>query len=419
MCGIAGIFRYNDRAGRSADPVVAKRMVDSLVHRGPDGGAVLLAGKLALGHRRLSILDLSNRGRQPMSDDSGELWIAFNGEIYNFREIRRQLEHAGYAFHTETDTEVILYAYREWGMDCIGRFNGMFAFALWDAQRGRLWLARDPVGIKPLFYRDDGTTLHFGSEIKAILADPAVARRPDWLALDEFLTFAYPCAPRTGFEGIRQLLPGHSLIVEEATVRQHRYFQWPYPSQKTAWDEGRSVAELRAAVHTSVGRQMVSDVPVGAFLSGGVDSSAVVWAMRQHTQVPPRAFCIGFEEDSFDESPVAREVARRLGVDLHVERMVPRLEQLLLHAVSHAEEPLADNSMLAMFLLCQATRPHVKVALSGDGADELLAGYATYRASRYAQWYRLIPRVIRTGVIAPLVRRWPSNGCKYAAGDLA
>jgi len=418
MCGFAGIFHYSDLS-KEVDAQICQRMTDSLAHRGPDDSGVFFSGPITLGHRRLSILDLSERGKQPMADDTKQCWIVFNGEIYNFRELRSLLESKGRRFRSETDTEVILQAYLEWGIEAVHRLNGMFAFAIWDSVRKRLWLARDPVGIKPLFYYADGKTLRFGSEIKAILADPAVARQPDLAAIDSFLSFSYTPAPRTGFVGIKQLLPGHSLLVENGQVKISSYYRMPYPDSPPNLSEADAIELLRQELKAAIRRQMVSDVPLGAFLSGGIDSSAVVWGMRGGNGAKVRTFCIGFDEPTFDESPFAREVAQILGAEFTSEVLHPSVADLLPILVSHAEEPFADASMIPLFILSQMTRKHVTVALSGDGGDELLAGYDTYRASRFAPTYRLIPGALRRNLIAPLVQSLPISRNKYGFSMLA
>ena len=419
MCGIAGIFHYGSSPGPGLSESVGLAMTESLQHRGPDGGGLVVMPRLLLGHRRLAILDLSRLGHQPMSDERRRVWLAYNGEVYNFRALRRELEQKGHAFRSHTDTEVVLRGYLEWGRDVVQRLNGMFAFALYDTAAESLWLVRDGVGIKPLFYRDDGTRLWFGSELKAILSDPEVERSPDWAALDAFLTFAYVPAPATGFAGIRQLLPGQWLLAQPGRVEVQRWFRLPYPDGPQAWGEQESVDRLDAAVRTAVARQMISDVPLGTLLSGGLDSAAVLRAMQQSTSMPVSAFTIGFAEPTFDESPLAAQVAHRYAAQHHVSKIPPATAALLPALIAHAEEPLADNSLIPVYVLAEFTRRHVTVALSGDGADELLAGYATYRASHWAPWYRRLPGPLRHWLIEPLVHRLPPSERKYGWSQLA
>lgn len=419
MCGIAGSYAYSTARVDPPDEAVGLRMLATLEHRGPDDGGLLLSDRLCLGHRRLSILDLSPLGHQPMSDESGRCWLAFNGEIYNFRELRAELEQRGRRFRSTSDTEVLLQAYLEWGLDCVHKLNGMFAFALWDGRRERLWLARDPVGIKPLFWHDDGRRLRFGSEIKAILADDAVPRQPDPEGVDAFFTFGYLPAPLTAFAGVRQLPPGGWLLAEDGRLTQQTYYRLPYPEDPPVLAECEAVEQLRDTIRAAVARQMVSDVPLGVLLSGGLDSAAVAWMAGQGSPQPVDAFHVGFGEGSFDESPFARQVAEACGVRLKARTLATDSTDLLLRAVWHAEEPLADNSMVPFYLLSQFTREHVTVALSGDGADELLAGYMTYRASRFAPQYRRLPRWLRRGIVSPLVGALPAGTRKYGLAMLA
>jgi asparagine synthase (glutamine-hydrolysing) len=419
MCGIAGIFHYGGSPGAGPNESVGLDMTESLRHRGPDGGGLLVTPRLVLGHRRLAILDLSRLGRQPMSDERQRVWLAYNGEIYNFRELRRELEQLGHQFRSHTDTEVVLRGYLHWGRDVVQRLNGMFAFALYDTAAESLWLVRDGVGIKPLFYRDDGTRLWFGSEIKAILSDPEVERRPDWSAIDAFFTFAYVPAPATGFEGIRQLLPGQWLLIRGGRVDIQRWFRLPYPDGPRDWSAGESVDRLDAAVRQAVARQMISDVPLGALLSGGLDSAAVLRAMHLATSSPVSAFTIGFDEPTFDESRLAGQVADRYAAQHHVWKLPPATAEWLPALVAHAEEPLADNSLIPVYALAEFARRRVTVALSGDGADELLAGYSTYRASRWSPWYRRVPWPLRHWLIGPLVQRLPPSQRKYGWPQLA
>lgn len=419
MCGIVGIYHYGSTLAEPLSVETGLRMTDSLAHRGPDDGGLLVTDRLLLGHRRLSIIDLSEAGHQPMSDDSGRYWIAFNGEIYNFRELRRELESAGHSFRSHTDTEVILRGYIEWGRDVAPRLNGMFAIAIWDQLDQLLWLVRDPVGIKPLFYRNDGSRLWFASEIKGILADDEIERRPDPVGLDQFLTFGYTPAPRTGFAGIQQLMPGESLTGHRGRVVRETWSEWPYPRSPQSATFAECVERLETALDAAVKRQMMSDVPLGALLSGGLDSSAVVRAMRRSGVNEIDTFTISFSDKSFDEAPWAKRVAQRYQTRHHVEQAADEVVGILRTVVAHAEEPFADNSMLPFYMLCEVTRRHVTVALSGDGADELLAGYMTYRANEWAPTYRKLPGFVRQGIIEPLVARMPASRRKYGAASLA
>ncbi|MBM4000000.1 MAG: asparagine synthase (glutamine-hydrolyzing) [Planctomycetes bacterium] len=418
MCGIAGIFEF-DALALPPDAGLGLRMADSLVHRGPDDGGLLVAPGLLLAHRRLAVIDLSLHAHQPMCDRRGWCWLVFNGEIYNFRECRRKLESLGRRFRSDSDTEVLLEGYLEWGMDVLPELNGMFAFALWDCRDDTLWLARDPMGIKPLFYSERGA-FRFGSEIKAILADDRIPAHPDWESLDRFLTFGYPPAPSTGFDGIRQVMPGEWIrVARTGKVTRRRWEDLPYPSGPPGGAFRDSVDRLDAALASAVERQMVSDVPLGALLSGGLDSSAIVRAMaRRGGGGAVETFTIGFEDPRFDESTFAAEVARTFGTRHHARRVDPDVASILTTIVSHAEEPLADHSAIPFHLLSESVRKQVTVALSGDGADELLGGYMTYRASQLAPYYRAIPGPIRRSILGPLARRLPLSRGKYGASML-
>lgn len=438
MCGIAGIHHFGEPT-RPIDAALLDAMTDSLAHRGPDGRGTWMAPGVGLGHRRLAILDLSSAGAQPMGRKQGtgnreqgtagrkqaahttahDHVVVFNGEIYNFRELRRALEAEGYAFGSSSDTEVILAGYERWGVDVVEHIEGIFAFAIWDATRRRLLLARDPIGVKPLFYSIIDGTLRFGSEIKAILTDRAVPRDPDDKALDAFLTFNYTPAPATGFRHVRQLLPGHVAIVENGQFRTRRFWQTPYGEsarQVSFEDARREFTELLDAVTKA---QMVSDVPVGAFLSGGLDSAAIVRAMTRAGAGEVHALTVGFDAAGFDERDGARASAAALGVALAEQELRMDAASLLPRLARHVEEPTADSSMLPVYLLCKAARERFTVAMSGDGADELLAGYETYRATALAERYRRVPGVLRKGVIAPLAGLLPAGDGKYGLHQVA
>src|SRR5712692_668829 len=375
MCGIAGIFRCD---GAAPGPELLRAMTTAIAHRGPDGDGFFCDGPVGLGHRRLAIIDLVT-GDQPMSADDGSAVLIFNGEIYNFRELRRELEARGAAFRTTSDTEVILRAYEAWGVDCLPRLRGMFTFALWDKARRRLFLARDRVGIKPLVYAWDGRRLLFGSEIKALLEDPALPRELDWEALRDFLTLHYIPSPRTIFRSIRKLPPASYLLLDldrgEPEIRRYwdlRFEPDDRPSEAD-WLEG-----LRWHLSDAVRSHLVSDVPIGAFLSGGVDSSTVVALMAQATAGRVRTFSIGFDDSDFDELEHARAVAQRYETQ-HFEYVVkPNALDTLPRLAWQFDEPFADSSALPTYFVSKITREHVTVALSGDGGDENFVGYARY-----------------------------------------
>lgn len=375
MCGIAGIFRQ-DR--RPAEAGRIKQMTDVLSHRGPDGEGFFVDGPVALGHRRLAIIDLVG-GIQPMSSGDGTVWITYNGELYNFVELRRELADRGYVFRTQSDTEVLLAAYQAWGPECVRRLRGMFAFAIWDRSARRLFAARDRVGIKPFVYAWDGTCLRFASEIKGLLADPAMPRRLDHDALTQYLAYLYVPSPRTIFQDIKKLPPASYLTcqLDGGAPEVHSYWDLRIAPQ-TGGNEADWAARLEETLRESVKLHMVSDVPVGAFLSGGMDSSAVVAFMAMTSSRPVKTFSIGFDEADFDELAYARQVAARYGTEHFEVVLKPDVMAILPKLAWQFDEPFADASAVPTYCVSQMTREHVTVALSGDGGDESFAGYRRY-----------------------------------------
>ena len=386
-------------------------MCVALAHRGPDDeGSVHLDG-VTLGMRRLSIIDLEG-GHQPIHNEDSQIWVVQNGEIYNHLLLREELEAAGHVFASRSDTEVLVHGYEEWGADFVSRLNGMFAFALLDRTRGVVVLARDRMGIKPLHYAIDGSRLVFASELKALLIDPALRRGVDPVALDQYLALEFVPSPRSMVRGISKLLPAHTLTwsVAEGTSVLRRYWA-PSLGEGAGAADARGLdaqcEELRAVLLESVRKELISDVPLGVFLSGGIDSSAVA-AMMTQLGSEVKSFSVGFADRSFDESGYARQVARHLGTDHHelvlepdmLLGLIPKLPELL-------DEPLGDASIIPTYLLSEFTRRHVKVALGGDGGDELFAGYPTLQAHRLAGFYGKAPRVVRRGLVEPVVRRLP------------
>ncbi len=415
MCGIAG--RVNFITGKPPSLEIVRAMCDLLAHRGPDGWDAGVQGIAALGHRRLAIIDLSPAGRQPMSTPDGQLSITFNGEIYNFQELRATLEQRGHAFQTRTDTEVILAAYREFDVDCLQHLNGMFAFAIWDARRQRLFMARDRAGKKPLYYRIDGDGLAFASEPKAFLADPGFTPVPDPVALSAYLTYQYVPTPLSAFQGVTRVPPAHYVVVENGKISTERYWRLRYAS-KTHMSEDDAAAVLLEKIRDAVRIRLISDVPLGAFLSGGIDSGAIVALMAQLSTEPVKTFSIGFEEKAFDELEYARLVADRYHTD-HREFVVrPEAMELLPRLVWHYNEPFADSSAIPTFVLSELTRRHVTVALNGDAGDENFAGYERYRANALAQHYDRMPAAVRRpiGRIAQLMPRSARSGSLLARG---
>jgi asparagine synthase (glutamine-hydrolysing) len=411
MCGIAGALHFNQA---SVEVERIQSMTNILTHRGPDDEGVHVFGPVGLGHRRLSIIDLSPAGKQPMTNEDKTLWVTFNGEIYNFVEMRQQLVKKGHRFQSATDTEVVLHAYEEWGIESLKRLNGMFAFGLWDGGKQRLWLARDRLGVKPLFYCHLPQCLLFGSEIKALLTDPRVDRTIDYEALAYYLALNYTPAPFTLFARIRQLLPGHYLMVDPTgQVQDVKYWELVYREEEDRGERAYT-EEFSALLEDSVRLRLVSDVPFGVFLSGGVDSSCVAYWMSRHLNGPVKTFSIGFGEPSFDELTYARKVARSIGADHYEHIVTADAAAILPKLVWYAEEPTADSSMVAVYYLAQETHPHVKMVLSGDGADEILAGYETYQAYYVHRLYRFLPAWLRQKVIRPLVNLLPMSDSKVS-----
>ena len=410
MCGIAGICRLDGQPLNEDARAHVRAMTDVITYRGPDGSGIWQEGSVSLGHRRLSIIDLSG-GSQPMQDVDGELCIVFNGEIYNFAELRQELLQAGARFHSShSDTEVILQAYRVWGTDCLQRFDGMFAFALWDAPRRRLFCARDRFGKKPFFYTLQQGSLFFGSELNCLAAVPGLELTLDPQAVMRYLAYEYVPTPDTMYREAKSLPPSHWLLVEDGRLSIRRYWDLP-PADE---DDRRSEADICADVHElltrAVGRRMVSDVPLGVFLSGGIDSSIVAGLMARQSSTPIKTFSIGFTEASYDESRYARVVAQRWNTDHH-ERVLSAEDcaEHLPNIISRMDVPMADASVAPTWLLSGVTREKVTVALGGDGADELWAGYEHYIAFKIAEWYNAIPGILRRGVIEPLTRLLPAS----------
>lgn len=386
MCGIAG--RVNFRSGRPVDAQVIGRMNDLLVHRGPDAEGTFVERHVGLGNRRLAIIDLRPEGRMPMSTEDGRLWITHNGEVYNFADLRSELEARGHRFRSHTDTEVILASYREFGVDCLQRLRGMFAFAVWDADKQRLFVARDRLGAKPLFYYEDEDGLVFASESKAFLADPSFVPKPDAEAISHYLTLQYVPHPLSAFQGVKQLPPGHYLEIVDGTVVVRRYWSLSY-RVKRELTEQQACEELLERLKEAVRIRLVSDVPIGAFLSGGIDSSTIVALMSELGAAPVKTFSIGFEEREYDELAYARLVAQRYETDHHEFIVRPEATEILEDLVWHYNEPFADSSAIPTYYLSRLTRQHVTVALNGDAGDENFAGYDRYVASALANRFAL------------------------------
>jgi asparagine synthase (glutamine-hydrolysing) len=406
MCGICGVF---DLGGGAVEPGLVHRMSAALSHRGPDGEGFHIEGRIGLGHRRLSIIDLAG-GAQPIANEDDSIQIVFNGEIYNFIELRQELEAAGHRFKTRSDTEVILHGYEQWGTDCVNRLNGMFAFAIWDRPRQRLFVARDHLGIKPLYYTQIGERLLFASEIKALLEDPQCPRAVNLSALAQLFTLRFVPSPQTLFKGIQKLPPGHRMIVDAAGPRVERYWRWT-PGEFSAAPEQELIERYRSLVEDAVRLQMRSDVPVGLFLSSGVDSAALLALMGQHAGAPVRTFTIGFEDgERSNETNDARALAKRFGAE-HDEMIVGAsdYEQYFDRHLWDLEEPLGNETAAAFYFVSRIASRQVKVALAGQGADEPWAGYHRYIGVKLSELYSRLPSFVTDGAIRPIIESTSKN----------
>ncbi|MDT7041979.1 asparagine synthase (glutamine-hydrolyzing) [Candidatus Nitronereus thalassa] len=392
MCGICGTVYFDEhRQVREKDLI---RMSDTLFHRGPDGSGVWIDNNVGLAHRRLAIIDLREHANQPMSNEDGSVWVTFNGEIYNFQELRQVLQQKGHRFRTTSDTEVIVHAYEEYGRACVEHFRGMFAFAIWDRRQRKLFLARDRVGKKPLYYHVGPDRFVFGSEIKALLADPDIPREPDPVAIDHFLGLQYIPAPLTAFRGIYKLPAAHWLELHRGRLEMGQYWKLRYvPKRMISIPD--ALEELQSQMAEAVRLRMISDVPLGAFLSGGVDSTAVVIAMAKEATSAVKTFCAGFDDGAFDEREFAKIVAQRYGLE-HTELLVKApVHDILPRLVWHYDEPFGDSSAVPSFAIAQLTREHVTVVLNGDGGDENFAGYDRYVTDRFVRNLDVLPLSIR------------------------
>lgn len=409
MCGIAGICLCGGTGLAENAAAQVDAMCRAMRHRGPDGQGVWSGDGVCLGHRRLSIIDLAG-GAQPMHSADGRYHVTFNGEIYNFPELRKELEARGQRFRTTSDTEIILAGWQVWGHDCLRHFDGMFAFALWDAQEKRLFCARDRFGKKPFFYTLQQGRFFFASELTALTTLPELTFTLSPEALMRYLAYEYVPTPQTMYAEAASLPPSHWLEIHEGRLRLERYWELPFPDEQDA----RGAEEICAAYHEllarAVRRRMISDVPLGVFLSGGIDSSIVAGLMAGQSSTPIKTFSIGFQEASYDESRYARIVARRWNTDHH-ERILSAEEcaEHLPQIISRMDVPMADASVAPTWLLSGVTREKVTVALGGDGADELWAGYEHYIGYKVATWYNALPGCLRRGILEPLCRLLPSS----------
>jgi asparagine synthase (glutamine-hydrolysing) len=392
MCGILAILNFDPE--NQVDEPLLRQMTDTMAHRGPDDAGYWVNGPVGLGNRRLAIIDLSPSGHQPMNNENGTLWITYNGEIYNFKELRRELEMKGHSFQSHTDTEVVLYAYEEWGTDCLSRFNGMWAFALWDNRRRCLFVARDRLGIKPLVYYHDPKRFICASEIKGIITDRTVPKEIEPESLHHYLSLMNIPAPFTIYKGIRKLRPGHYLLIQDGRIEDRVYWDLPMGEEVS---EGRRIIleNLETCLQDSVKRRMISDVPLGVFLSGGVDSSLIsALAAKVMSKEPLRTFTVSFQGmGNYDESVWARQVANHIDSDHHEIELPFDFVKTLPRLVHLFDEPFAISSVLALYFMAREVSQHVKVVLTGDGGDEVFGGYPWRHSllDQYLDWLNLRP----------------------------
>ena len=408
MCGICGAV-WNDQGEALAEDRLTA-MMDRIVHRGPDDSGVYRDDHSALGFRRLSIVDLAG-GHQPLSNEDGTVWVVFNGELYNFPELRRRLEAKGHTLRSSGDTEVLVHLYEDLGTGMFPMLRGMFALAIWDAPRRTLAIARDRLGQKPLVYREHGGRLTFASELKALLALPErdVPRQVDAIALDQYLTYGYVPQPRTILEGVRKLPPAHFGVWRDGALRVERYWN-PDWSREGRRSFGDDADELRATLGDAVREQMIADVPLGAFLSGGIDSTIIVGLMQAASSRPVKTFAIGFTDAAYDETAFAELAARSLGTEHHTFIVEPRAWETLPDLARQFDEPFADSSALPTWHVARETRREVTVALTGDAGDELFGGYDRYRALAVTELFHRLPARPRGWIGGTLARVIPRSG---------
>lgn len=382
MCGIIGFINFDE--SKTIDLTILKKITDTIVHRGPDDEGFYINKNVGLGIRRLSIIDLTT-GNQPIHNEDKKIWVVFNGEIYNFPELKKELESKGHIFYTKTDTEILVHLYEDLGYGLLDKINGMFAFAIWDDYNKKLFLARDRIGKKPLHYATFGNTLIFGSELKSLYVHPEIKKELDISSLKKYLLLQYIPAPNTIFRGIKKLPPGYALEYKNRQIKTFKYWDLSF-KEKIQKSESEIQSELFQILLNSVKRRLISDVPLGLFLSGGVDSSLVAYLMAKVTS-NISSFSIVFEDETFNEAKYARKISKIFGFNHHEEVLYPaKMLELIPKIANFLDEPMADPSIIPTYLLSEFTRKHVKVALSGDGGDEVFAGYPTYQAHRLAEF---------------------------------
>lgn len=410
MCGITGfidLWNMSNARGAPERAETLDAMCRVIRHRGPDDQGVMLKPGVVLGMRRLSIIDLAG-GHQPISNEDNTVSIVFNGEIYNYRELQKDLQARGHQFRTNSDTETIVHAYEEFGASCVSQLRGMFAFAIWDERKKEVFIARDRVGKKPLYYSVTRCgTLVFGSELKSLLEHPEVERKINTQALDAYFSLGYVPDPISIFENVEKLPPGHHLTFTNGRLTVERYWDFSYNTNGNGHKASDYLEELRALLSEAVKLRLVSDVPLGAFLSGGIDSSTVVALMAQHMDQPVKTFSIGFNEDSYDELKYARLTAKKFGTEHHEFLVTPDICEVVDQLAWHFDEPFADSSAIPTYVVSKLAREHVKVVLTGDGGDELFAGYSRYVTQRNRSKADLIPGLVKGRLMDPLSRALP------------
>jgi asparagine synthase (glutamine-hydrolysing) len=408
MCGIAGFINKDRNAPVAEREILLDKMCRIITHRGPDEQGQTVRGRAALGMRRLSIIDLTS-GQQPIYSQDGSKFIVFNGEIYNYRELKKELESLGYKFKTNSDTETIIHAFDEFGAKCLEKLRGMFAFAIWDSKDESLFIARDRVGKKPLFYSlTEAGDFVFGSELKSLISH-GISKEIDYAALDAYLTFGYVPEDFCIFKSVEKLAPGSFLIYKNGKIETEQYWDFKYEKITEIKSEAEYIRQLQALLKEAVEIRLISEVPLGAFLSGGVDSSAIVGLMSQISEKPVKTFSIGFNEDSFDELKYARIAAKHFNTEHHEFIVTPDLVEVVDDLVWHFDEPFADSSALPTFMVSKMARDFVTVVLSGDGGDELFAGYTRYVIDKKRSGIGNLPKALRHGILQPISKALPHS----------
>ena len=407
MCGICGIY---NKSTRQVDADILRKMNNAMVHRGPDDWGMEIDRFVGIAMRRLSIIDIKG-GHQPIHNEDQTIWTVFNGEIYNFRQLRQHLVEKGHKFYTNSDTETIVHLYEEYGDEFVSHLRGMFTIAIWDKKRERLIVARDHIGIKPLFFYNSDTILLFASEIKSILQHPAVVRELDYSALDAYFTNCFIPAPKTIFKNLHKLLPGHLLVVEKGEVATRQYWELDFYQQNEIGFE-EAVQQFRSYFYKAVQMRMIAEVPLGAFLSGGIDSSAVVGIMSKISDRPVKTFSIGFEGDvgDFDETEDARRVAKLFQTEHHELIVKPDVREIAEWMATFFDEPFSNSSAIPNYYVCKMARKEVTVALSGLGGDEIAVGYPRHLGLQLARYYHLLPQWVREKMLPNIVQHIPEPG---------